>query len=75
MEGEDARAALAAELRLLSWEYPGWHMWPGIGGGVYARRRNWSPPVVVHGATVARLRAEITVRGYVPRPDGGSMPG
>jgi hypothetical protein len=29
-------------------EFPYWHVWRGVGGLVYARRRT-SPPVVVRG--------------------------
>jgi hypothetical protein len=41
-------------------DYPGWHAWRGIlGGVVYARRPRTSPPLVVRATTTDRLRREI----------------
>ena len=41
-------------------DYPGWHAWPAVLGGlVYARRPNRSPPLVVRSATIGGLRKEI----------------
>lgn len=41
-------------------DYPGWHAWPGvIGGVVYARRPRTSPPLVVRAITPDGLRQAI----------------
>lgn len=40
-------------------ELPDWHVWRGISGLVYARRRDTSPPVVVRGEDAVDLRDEI----------------
>ena len=54
---EDERARALAEVDR---DYPGWHAWPGVMGGlVYARRPRSSPPMVVRSATIGGLRKEI----------------
>jgi hypothetical protein len=40
-------------------ELPGWHVWRGISGLVYARRRSTSPPLVVRGEDAVDLRDAI----------------
>lgn len=40
-------------------EWPGWHVWRGISGLVYARRLNTSPPIVVRGEDAVDLRDAI----------------
>jgi len=40
-------------------ELPDWHVWRGISGLVYARRRDTSPPVLVRGEDAADLRDAI----------------
>ena len=41
-------------------DYPGWHAWPGVlGGVVYARRPRSSPPLVVRAVSPAGLRQAI----------------
>ena len=40
-------------------EFPGWHVWRGVGGRVYARRPRTSPPVVVRAMDAADLREQI----------------
>jgi hypothetical protein len=53
---EDHARALAEVDR----DYPGWHAWPGvIGGLVYARRPQSSPPLVVRSTTTDGLRQAI----------------
>jgi hypothetical protein len=42
-------------LRELLGRFPGWECWAGISGLLYARRRNTSPPVVLHAATADAL--------------------
>lgn len=49
---EQALAALAEA-------FPCWHTWAGVGGLLYARRLNSSPPRVVRATTPEQLRAEI----------------
>jgi len=50
----------AAALADVDRDYPGWHAWPAvIGGVVYARRPMTSPPMVVRAVTVRELRTEI----------------
>ena len=54
--GAERRRALAAVDR----DYPPWHAWPGVLGGVmYARRPGASPPMVVRSVTLDGLRQEI----------------
>ena len=51
---------LAAALAQVDRDYPHWHAWPGVLGGlVYARRPLTSPPVVVRAATIDQLREHI----------------
>jgi hypothetical protein len=51
---------LAAALAQVDRDHPGWHAWPGVLGGlVYARRVQTSPPVVVRAIGVDELRQEI----------------
>jgi hypothetical protein len=41
-------------------DYPGWHTWPGVlGGVVYARRPRSSPPLVVRAVNPTELRQAI----------------
>ena len=41
-------------------DYPGWHTWPGVlGGVVYARRPRSSPPLVVRAISPTGLRQAI----------------
>ena len=41
-------------------DYPGWHAWPAVLGGLlYARRPRSSPPLVVRSATIGGLRQAI----------------
>jgi hypothetical protein len=41
-------------------EYPGWHVWEGVSGLLYARRPRTSPPMVVRtGSGADGLRGEI----------------
>jgi hypothetical protein len=40
-------------------ELPDWHVWRGISGLVYARRRDTSPPVLVRGEDAVDLRDAI----------------
>jgi len=44
-------------------ELPAWERWTGADGQVYARLRDSSPPVVLHGADWADLRTQI--HGYL----------
>ena len=37
----------------------GWEAWTGIGGLLYARRRNSSPSIVVRAATAEDLAAKV----------------
>jgi hypothetical protein len=54
---DDERATALAEVER---DYPGWHTWPGVlGGVVYARRPHSSPPLVVRALTPAGLRQAI----------------
>jgi len=55
MEGEQVRDLAA--------DFPGWHVWAGVTGVLYARRLKSSPPVVLRDATVPGLRAR--VRAYL----------
>lgn len=41
------REDLAAELRRRGWR---WHLWEGVSGIRYGRRKDTTPPVVVRGA-------------------------
>jgi hypothetical protein len=51
---------LAAALAQVDRDYPHWHAWPGVLGGlVYARRPLTSPPMVVRAVSVKQLRQEI----------------
>ena len=40
-------------------ELPGWHVWRGISGLVYAQHRRASPPMVVRAEDAADLRDAI----------------
>jgi hypothetical protein len=54
---DDARASALAEVDR---DYPGWHAWPGVLGGLlYARRPRSSPPLVVRSTTAEGLRLAI----------------
>jgi len=54
---DDDRAHALAEVDR---DYPGWHAWPAVLGGlVYARYPRSSPPMVVRSVTVGGLRTEI----------------
>lgn len=58
--GEPTDQDLAAALAQVDRDYPHWHAWPGVLGGlVYARYPRSSPPMVVRAATVDQLRLEI----------------
>lgn len=46
-------------------EFPGWEVWQGIAGLVYARKPLTSPPVVIRAEDPADLRDQI--RGYLGR--------
>jgi hypothetical protein len=48
-------------------EFPGWHLWTGVGGVRYARRRKSVPAVVVRGEDWAAVREKITDE-LAPRP-------
>ena len=51
---------MATALEQLNRDFPHWYAWVGvIGGLVYARRPNTSPPVVVRAVTVDGLRHAI----------------
>jgi hypothetical protein len=52
----DITQALAA----IGSDYPGWHAWPAVFGGlVYARRRRASPSLVVRASSTGGLRLAI----------------
>lgn len=54
---DDERVHALAEVER---DYPGWHTWPGVlGGVVYARRPRSSPPLVVRAVNPAGLRQAI----------------
>ena len=54
---DDARARALAEVDR---DYPGWHAWPGVLGGLlYAHRPRSSPPLVVRSTTTEGLRLAI----------------
>jgi hypothetical protein len=54
---DDERALALAEVEH---DYPGWHTWPGVlGGVVYARRPSINPPLVVRAVSPAGLRQAI----------------
>ena len=54
---DEERAHALAEVER---DYPGWHTWPGVlGGVVYARRPRTSPPLVVRAVSPAGLRQAI----------------
>jgi hypothetical protein len=56
-EPNDERARVLAEVDR---DYPGWHAWPGVLGGLlYARRPRSSPPLVVRSTTTEGLRQAI----------------
>ena len=58
---DDARARALAEVDR---DYPGWHAWPGVLGGLlYARRPRSSPPLVVRSTTTEGLRLAIEDAG------------
>jgi hypothetical protein len=40
-------------------EFPQWHVWRGVGGLFYARRRVSSPPLVVRAPDADQLRDRI----------------
>ena len=52
--------SIAAGLRRLEEDFPGWHAWMGVPAGLlYCRRPRSSPPVVMRSSTVAGLRQQI----------------
>jgi hypothetical protein len=52
--------ALASALAQVDRDYPGWHAWSAVlGGMIYARYPRSSPPMVVRAVTVDQLRTEI----------------
>jgi hypothetical protein len=52
--------ALASALAQVDRDYPGWHAWSAVLGGiVYARYPRSSPPMVVRAVTIDGLRSEI----------------
>ncbi len=64
MEGESVTMSEAIEEEAPDWwphaaECPGWHVWRGVAGRLYARRPRSSPPKVVRGKDVADLRDQI----------------
>jgi len=51
---------LASALAQVDRDYPGWHAWPAVLGGLlYARRPRTSPPLVVRAVTPDGLRQAI----------------
>ena len=54
-QAEYDRARALAELQAAT----GWEPWSGVGGILYARRPNTSPPRVVRAADAAGLRVQI----------------
>jgi hypothetical protein len=63
LPGRDDAPGAAGNEALGWWPYtaelPGWHVWRGISGLVYARRLNTSPPLVVRGEDAVDLRDAI----------------
>ncbi|HYB86888.1 MAG TPA: hypothetical protein VEC76_08570 [Streptosporangiaceae bacterium] len=47
-------------LAALRSRFPGWQVWRGVSGLLYARRLRTSPPVVVRAVTPDDLAAKIT---------------
>ena len=54
-QAEYDRARALAEIQAAT----GWETWSGVGGILYARRPNTSPPRVVRAADAAGLRVQI----------------
>ena len=54
-QAEYDRARALAEIQAAT----GWETWAGVGGILYARRPNTSPPRVVRAADAAGLRVQI----------------
>jgi len=48
--------------------YPGWHVWRGISGLVYARKLMSSPPVIMRDHSVDGLASQIRI-WYDARPE------
>jgi len=58
--GSDPGDEWARALAHIDRDYPGWHAWPAVIGGVlYARRPRTSPPLVVRAVTTDGLRQAI----------------
>jgi hypothetical protein len=61
-------------------ELPAWHVWRGISGLLYGRKRGSSPPLVVRGEDAVDLRDQIRREEFLrsgqedrgPEPDGWS---
>lgn len=43
----------------IGWDYPPWYAWAGVGGILYARRPQSSPPMIVRSSTTDGLRQAI----------------
>lgn len=57
---EDPLPDMTQALDAIGREYPGWHAWPAVFGGlVYARRPRTSPSLVVRATTAGGLRRAI----------------
>jgi hypothetical protein len=48
-----------AALDNIGWNYPPWYAWAGVGGILYARRPQPSPPIIVRSGTTEGLREAI----------------
>ena len=64
MERETVTSSQAMDDRVPEWvpyapEFPGWCVWRGVAGLLYARRAGSSPPMVVRGVDAAALREQI----------------
>jgi hypothetical protein len=58
--GADASADLGAEVAVLANDFPGWHVWVGVGGDLfYARRPRSSLPIVKRDKTLEGLRKQL----------------
>jgi hypothetical protein len=56
----DGSADLSTEVAALANDFPGWHVWVGVGGDLfYARRPRSSPPIVKRDKTLEGLRKQL----------------